>query len=243
MLVRSRLLVRLSLLVACGLLLAGPAASAETLAAALTGNTLALNKQEMKLGAAQWAEPEKNWRTVGELLKTALPPADAAGQRSGVVLQVSLDAQAPWGALKCLLMASSALGVAQAVVTRPDQTTATLELPGADPKQGEVVPLPLFAGQGAQALTENGGQRLPCTAALLKGLVKQLPKATVSVEAHPGMPAAQVVGVLRDLGEAKAAAVAFLPVTQATAKDETARQEAKTAVDDALRGGLGGGKK
>lgn len=222
-------------------LLAAPLATraAETIATDITGNTLSINKQEMKLGVAQWSDPEKNWRTVGELLKTALPPAGADGKRPGVTLAVTLDAQAPWGALKCLLMAVSALGVPQAAVTMPDKSIIALELPGADPGQGETVALPLFAGAG-QPLTENAGQRLPCTPVVLKGLVKQLPKATVSVEAQPSVPAAQVAAVLRDLRAAQAAAVAFLPVTQVSGKEVSDRQEAQNAVDDALRGGLGG---
>jgi hypothetical protein len=213
----------------------------ESLPTAITGNTLSINRQDMKLGAAQWSDPEKNWRTVGELLKTALPPAGADGRRPGVTLAVTLDAQAPWGALKCLLMAASALGVPQAAVTMPGQSTVPLELPGADPGQGETVALPLFAGAG-QPLTGNAGQRLACTPAVLRGLVKQLPKATVSVEAQPTMPAVQVAAVLRDLREAEAAAVAFLPVKQVSEKEVSDRQEAKNAVDDALRGGLGGKK-
>lgn len=228
---------------ACSLVVAAEGVSVPT---AFRGNTLLVNNQETKLGAAQWAAPEKNWQTVGELLKTAMPPADAQGGRPGVTLNVALaDTQTPWGGLKCLLMAASALGVGKASVELPDRQIVTLNLPGGDPKGSEVVDLPLFAGQGV-AQTENGGRKMNCTTGLLKGLVEQLPKATVSVKAEPGIPAAQVVGVLRDLQQAKAASVAYLPVKEITAKETVERKEAKDAVDRSFGGldrALGGQKK
>lgn len=228
--------------VVCGLAVGAEGISVPT---AFRGNTLLINNQEMRLGEAQWAAPEKNWPTVGELLKTTLPPPDALGGRPGVTLQVALgDAQTPWGGLKCLLMAASALGVKQAAIELQDKQVVMLELPGGDPVAGEVVDLPLVAGQSV-AQTENGGQKMNCTAALLKGLTGQLPKATVSVKAGPAIPAVQVVGVLRDLRTAKAASIAYLPVKEITAQETAERKEVKDAVDRSF-GGLDralGGKK
>jgi hypothetical protein len=228
--------------VACGVAFAAEGVSVPT---AFRGNTLLINNQETKLGTAQWAAPEKNWQTTGELLKTALPPSDAKGGRPNVILKVALaDEQTPWGGLKCLLMAASALGVRQATVEWPDKQTVALSLPGGDPAAGEVVDLPLFAGQ-SMAQTENGGQKMNCTAGLLKGLVGQLPGATVSLKAEPTIPAVQVVVVLRDLQQAKATSIAYLPVKEITARETAERKEAKDAVDRSF-GGLEralGGKK
>ena len=210
---------------------------------AFRGNTLLINQQETKLGAAQWESPEKNWGTVGEMLKTALPPANAQGMRPGTVVDVTLDEKAPWGGLKCVLMASSALGIPEAQVRLPGNRTVPLALPGAEAK-GQVVDLPLFAGK-AVAQTENGGRKMDCTAALLNGLVKQLPQATVQVKAGPKVPASQVVVALKGLADARAAAVAYLPVKEITPKEMADRKETKDAVDRAF-GGLGralGGKK
>lgn len=222
----------------CVAMVAGHLLAAEgvSVPTAFRVQTLLINQQETRMGAAQWATPEKNWRTVGELLKTALPPADAKGVRSGVTLTVALaDEQTPWGGLKCLLMAASALGVEQATVELPDQKVVALALPGGDPKAGNVVELPLFAGQGV-AQTENSGRKMNCTAELLKGLVGQLPNATVSVLAEPAIPALQVVGVLRELQAARAASIAYLPVKEITAREQSELKEAKDAVDRSFGG-------
>lgn len=231
------------LLTALLLLTSSSRAAEETLETAFAGHTLAINRQDQRLGAAQWADPERNWRTLGELLKTALPPADAAGRRPNVTLSVRLDATAPWGGLQCLCMAASALGLSRAKVAlpvRPREDLVLLALPGADPAQGAVVRLPLFPGGPTGVQTENAGQRVTCNAQVLQGLVKQLPQATVHVQAPVAMPAYLVVAVLRDLRAAGAAQVAFLPLKAVTAAEEAERKEAKEAVDRSLRGGLGG---
>jgi len=235
-----RFTIALVLVVANGFALAG---EKTVLPVGFRGNTLLINKQETRLGAAQWESPEKNWGTVGEMLKTALPPPNAQGLRPDSAVSVTLDDQAPWGGLKCVVMAASALGIRDARVQMPDKQMIPLALPGAE-AAGQVVDLPLFAGKG-MAQTENGGRKMNCTPALLKGLVRQLPKATVQVKADPKMPATQVVSVLKALKDAKAAAVAYLPVKEITPKEMADRKESKDAVDRAF-GGLNralGGKK
>jgi hypothetical protein len=217
---------------------------AEELKASFAGEKLSLNGNPLSLTAAHWAEPEKNWRTVGEMLRTALPPADSSGQRTGVTLSVELDRKASWGGLKTLLMAAGALGVPKAKVKTSGQAEAKaveLSLPGAQ-ATGEVVDLPLSAGAEDVAMTENAGKKMRCTDGVVAGLVKQLPKATVQVKAPVAMPACQVTEVLGALNRAKAAGVAYLPVTEMGAVDGASRKEAKDAVDRAL-GGLGSGIK
>lgn len=232
----------------------------------LRGDTLMINGNATKLGAAQWVEPEKNWRTVGELFKSTLPPADAAGRRPGVVPEITLDASASWGALKTLLMAFSALGIEQIRVvlpeparrparpTRPGQTgrtkrtkkverpgqTVLLPLPGADPRHGTVVDLPLSADDAGRATTTNAGRRLRCTPALLRGLVRQQPRATVNVRASTRLPAYIVVKVLDGLRAAGAAGTAFLPVRRIRKRETAERKKVKDAVNRAFDGGLGG---
>lgn len=226
----------------CSLGSMGKSLAAEDFSASIHGDLLCLNKGETRLGAAQWAEPEKSWRTVGELMKSALPPADAAGMRPGLTLVVSIDEKAAWGALKALLMASSALGLSQARVNVPGKPDAhvMLDLPGADPALGETVDLPLAAGAQGSLMTENGGRKVECTAALLQGLVKQLPKATVRVQAPASLPALKVLGILRVLSrDAKAAAVAYLPVKEITPLEAAGRKEVQDAVERAFQGGLG----
>ncbi len=215
--------------------------AAENFPTSIQGEKLSLNGGETKLGAGHWAEPEKCWRTVGELMKSALPPADASGKRPGVVLVVNLEGRAPWGALKALLMASSALGLTEAKINfgKPGNHV-NLALPGADPGSGTVVPFPLVTGETGKAMTENGGRKIEVTAALVLGLVKQQPQATVGVQAAPDLGAERVVECLRLLAEAKAAAVAFLPVKEITAQDAADRKLAKDAVERAFEGGLGG---
>jgi hypothetical protein len=231
------------------LLLSGAAGAAcasdkVTLPVSLSGDRMSLNKQDLPLGAAHWADPERNWRTVGELIKTALPPADADGTRPGVTLAVELDRQAPWGALKCLLMAASALGVRKSemsIPVRPRGDVVALELPGADASAAQVVTVPLFTGGQTGVQTEVGTQRVPCTAKLFQDLVAQHPKATVNVQAPPSLPAFLVVAVLRDVQAARPAGMAFLPPNiKVRADEEASLKEAKDAVDRALQGGLGG---
>ncbi|MCZ7647096.1 MAG: hypothetical protein M5U26_17875 [Planctomycetota bacterium] len=206
------------------------------------GDTFKINHNATELGAANWAEPEKTWRTVGELIKSAVPPANAEGRRPDVVLVTGIDEGTPWGALKSLLMAASGLGIPQARVNVPGKPGAhiLLPLPGADPTQGETVDFPLFAGPDG-ALTENGGKKLKVTQALLGGLVKQLPDATVNVKAAPELKALQVVAVLRMLvQEVKPKAFAYLPVKQITPEEAAGRKEAEDSVNRAFEGGLGG---
>jgi hypothetical protein len=213
--------------------------AADTLKTAIHGDTLLVNNNEMKLGASHWAEPEKSWRTVGELIKSALPPADNNGKRDAIV-SVELDAKASWGALKTLLIASANLGVPKATVTQPTTPASTvlLNLPGA-PADGDVVTLPLFPGDGDDVLTENDGNKMKCTASVVAGLVKQLPKATVEVTAPVTLPAHKVVRVLSLLDQSKAAAVAYLPIKAPSEEDAKNRKEAKEAVDNALKGVMG----
>ena len=217
------------------------ACAEERFPASIQGDKLTLNGGETKLGAGHWAEPEKCWRTVGELMKSALPPANSAGQRPGVVFSVNLDGKAPWGALKALLMAASALGLTEAKVHYgAPGNYALVALPGADPKAGTVVSFPLYAGEAGKVVTENGGRKLEVSAALAQGLVKQQPNATVSVEAAPGLSAERVIECVRLLVAAKAAAVAFLPVQEITATEEAERKKVKAAIERAFEGGLGG---
>lgn len=236
-------MVRTETLVVLMLAAAWSAAGEEVeLKADFLGSTFRINGNATKLNDGNWAEPDKTWRTVGEMLKTAVPPANEDGQRPGVVLVSGVDDATPWGGLKSLLMASAGLGLQKARIAVPGKPNAevALPLPGADPSQGEVVKFPLFAGpQGVQ--TENGGKRLNVSHGLLQGLVKQMPKATVYVEAAPEMKAVAVLGVLRMLHQdVKPGAVAFLPVTDCTPEEAAKRKDAKEAVDRAFEGGLGG---
>lgn len=217
--------------------------AAEGLKTAISGDKLSINGSETKLGAAQWASPENSWRTVGELMKTVLPPADAKGKRAGINFSVDIDETASWGALKAVLMAAAASGIDQARVNVPGKPDAhvILDLPGADPAAGEHVDLPLTEVKSGELLTENAGKKVPCTVALLQGLVKQLPKSTVVVNAATACSANKVIGILRALrDDAKAAAIAYLPIKQITPEEATNREEAKSAVDRAFEGGLGG---
>lgn len=221
------------------LLLCALANGSDTLKTAIHGETLIVNGNEMKMAPNAWSEPDRSWRTVGELIKTALPPADDKGQRDAT-LAVELDAKASWGALKTLLMATANLGLSKAVITQPTTpaSTVTLSIPGAEAKD-DVVTFPLFPGDGDDVMTENGGNKMKCTAAVVAGLVKQLPKATVEVTAPLTLPAHKVVRVLNLLDQNKAAAVSYLPVKAPTAEDAKNRKEAKDAVDGALKGVMG----
>lgn len=219
------------------------ASGQDGVATVLNGDRLSINGGETKLGSAQWAAPEQSWRTVAELMKSALPPADANGKRAGFAFSVNLDEKASWGALKAVLMAAAASGIDQARVNVPGRPDAhiMISLPGADPGAGEVVDLPLSLGANGAVMTENGGQKVECTQGLMKGLVKQLPKATIFVKPDLRLPAVRAVGILRALkDDAGAAAIAYLPVKQITVQEAAGREEAKSAVDRAFEGGLGG---
>lgn len=208
---------------------------------ALEGDVLSVNGQPTQLGAAQWREPERSWRTVGELIKTALPPADAQGSRPQTVLSVTLDDQASWGALKTLLMAAAGLGVPQASVqTSARKEPVTVALPGADAGEGLIVPLPLKIAANGLFCVVNRGRELECTSDLLRGLVKQQPKAVIELGAEPSLPANKVVVVIHQLRDLGAAGVAFLPVRKISAADVADQKEAKDAVERAFKGGLGG---
>ena len=221
---------------------AGAAPGAETnLVTSIQGDQLSINGGETRLGAQNWAEPEKTWRTVGELIKSAVPPADASGRRAGVTLVVSLDAKAPWGALKSLLLAAAGLGIPQAKLNHGKPGNHDLlALPGADPGAGTLLAFPLADGEGEKVLTENGGRKMEVTPVLAQGLVKQQPKATVALQIRNALPAVKALVAIRVLQEVKAAGVAFLPVKEISSTESAAQQEAKDAVDRAFQGGLGG---
>src|SRR5579862_1085103 len=106
-------MMKLALTAALALVACGSIWGSETLKTALHDDTLLVNGNAMKLGAGHWAEPEKSWRTVGELIKSAVPPADANGKRDAILL-VELDGKASWGALKTLLIATANLGLSKA---------------------------------------------------------------------------------------------------------------------------------
>lgn len=218
-------------------------ANASSVLTAIDGDTLKINNNATKLGAQNWAEPERSWRTVGELLKSAVPPADENGKRPGVTLVCGIDEKAPWGALKALLMAGSGLGIEKARIDVPGKPGAHIDLPlpGADPKAGAVVDFPVD-GKGEKIFTRNGNRELEITQKLLEGLIKQQPQATIHVMPENNtMPALQVMRVLRMLHQdVKPAAVAYLPVQEVTAEEKAEQQEAKDAVNRAFEGGLGG---
>lgn len=220
------------------LALASASHAADTLKMTIVGDTLSINGGEQKLGAAHWAKPEESWRTVGELSKTALPPADNAGRRPDVTLQVEIDGKASWGALKTVLIAAANLGIEKTQITQKGGAAATLALPGAEAK-GDTVELPLSTGTGDELLTENGGKKIPCNAAAIASLIKQQPKAVIVVKAGTDLPANKVVRVLALLKQNNANA-SFLGLRAATAEEAATRNEAKDAVDKALQGAMGG---
>ena len=113
-----------------------------------------------------------------------------------------------------------------------------LTLPGALSK-GDVVPLPLSASAGEDLNTENGGKKIPCSAATIASLVKQQPKAVILVTAGTELPAGKVARVVGLLQQNHAAAN-FLQLKAASADDVAKRNEAKEAVDKALEGAIGG---
>ena len=208
---------------------------------ALVGDELRINSQKTELGAAHWANPSRNWRTVGELLKTVVPPPTPDGQRPNVTLVVNVDEKAKWGALKTLFMAASALGITKTQINHGAPGNKTfLTLPGSKDKGGDLIDFPLFPGAGATLQTENGGKKMDVTPKLAAGLVKQLPKAVVNLKANTELSAAGVVNVIGNFEEVKAAGIAFLPIEEITAKESAERKEAKDSVDRAFEGGLGG---
>jgi hypothetical protein len=211
--------------------------AADTLTTAINGDTLSINGGETKLGAGHWAKPEESWRTVGELAKTALPPGDKLGHRD-VMVVVTVDDKASWGALKTLLLATSNLGVPRAEIRLGKAPAIALELPGAEEK-GDIVEFPLSAGAGEELMTENGGKKFPVTAGLIAGMLKQVPKGVVAVRAPLALPAGKVARVLDLLTKAKAT-FAFLPVREQTGKEAAEQKEAKDAVDRALEGTIKG---
>ncbi len=236
--------MRIAIVIALALFIPGLVSVAgETVVnTAIHGDTLSFNGQPTRLGATHWSTPEKSWRTVGELMKTTVPPADAAGNRKNVVVAVDLDEKAPWGALKALVMASAGLGIPKARIQLPGaaKKTLSLSLPGADPSVGKVVDFPLLEGAKGELLTENGGRKMPCSDAVLQGLVKQQPEATIHVIAPTSLPAHGIAKLLVSLEEAKAHAIAYLPVKEITKEEAVDRQKAKDAVDRAFGGALGG---
>ena len=215
--------------------------AADTLSTAINGDTLSINGGDTKLGAAHWAKPEESWRTVGELAKSALPPGDKQGRRD-VTLVVAVDDKASWGALKTLLLAAANLGVPKAEIriakASASPITIALDLPGAEEK-GDVVEFPLSAGTGEELLTENGGKKLPVNAALISGLLKQVPNAVIAVRASVSLPAGKVARVL-DLLARNKATFNFLPVREQTVKEAAEQKDAKDAVDRALEGTVKG---
>ena len=207
----------------------------------IAGDDLRINSQKTELGAAQWSNPSRNWRTVGELLKTVVPPPTPDGQRPNVLLVVNLDEKAKWGALKTLFMAASALGITKTQINHGAPGNKTfLTLPGSKDKGGEVIDFVLFPGTGTTLQTENGGKKMDVTLKLAAGLVRQLPKAVVNLKANTELSATGMVNVIGNFEEAKAAGIAFLPIEEITAKEAAERKEAKDSVDRAFEGGLGG---
>jgi len=201
----------------------------------IQGETLSINGGATKLGATHWAIPDESWRTVGELLKTALPPGNKEGVRP-VVLDLSVDRKAPWGAVEALFTAAYALGVPKVRVQFEKEPAWELALPGADATVGASVELPVYSGE--KILTENGGKKMELTAALLQSLVKQQPKATVSVKSSHAAQAWAALTAIRMLREAKAAGVAFMTVRKLTAEEIKDAQQGKDTIDRALNGGL-----
>ncbi len=212
--------------------------AADTLKTAIAGDTLSINGNETKLGASHWAKPEESWRTVGELAKTALPPADKATGIRPVTLVVDLDDKASWGALKTLLLASANLGVPKAEIHVSKDESITLDLPGEEAR-GEMVEFPLVAGDAGAILTENKGQKLPCSMPLISGMVQQVGAAIVVVKAPVALRAGGVAHVLGILAQCNAH-LSFLPVHAATAKEASEQKQAKDAVDKALEGTVRG---
>jgi hypothetical protein len=208
----------------------------ESVPVSILGDTLSINGGATKLGPQHWAAPEESWRTVGELLKTALPPGNKEGVRP-VVLALSIDDKAPWGAVEALFTAAYSLGVPKVRVSFGKEKPWDLALPGADASVGAAVELPILSGE--KLLTENGGQKLELTPALAQGLVKQQPKATVSVKAVHAARAWAALTAIRILREAKAAGVAFMTVRKLTAEEVKDAQQGKETIDRALNGGLG----
>lgn len=218
--------------------LCGALHAADTLKTSIAGDALSINGNDMKLGASHWAKPEESWRTVGELAKTALPPADKATGIRPVTLVVDLDEKASWGALKTLLLASANLGVPKAEIHISKDETVSLDLPGEEAK-GETVDFPLVAGDGGAILTENRGQKLPCSMPLISGMVQQVGAAVVVVKAPVALRAAGVAHVLGVLTQCNAH-ISFLPVRAATNKEAAEQKQAKDAVDKALEGTVRG---
>jgi biopolymer transport protein ExbD len=208
--------------------------AAEVLPTEIKGQTLSINGNATKFDQKNWNESERTWRTLGEMLKSALPGANEAGQRPPSVLKLTLDEQAPWGAAKSLLMATSALGVPKAEIVHAGQSFS-LKLPGADPKEGQVVSFPIQA----DGKTAKGGSTHEVNDKLVKGLVAQLPNATVNVTAEPTVPAHHVFSAIQTLQRNGAKKVAFMPLVKATEHEKAQRQEASDAVDRAFGGALG----
>ena len=214
------------------------AGAADSLKTTIIGETLAINGGDTKLNAAHWAKPQESWRTVGELAKSALPPAEADGRRPNVTLVVELDNKASWGALKTLLIASANLGIEKAQVTVKGTSPMALVLPGANAGTDDV-PFALAEGPASTLVAESGGKKIPCDVTSLTAFVKQNPKAVLTVTAATSLPAGKVASVVTVLQQHHAA-VNFLQLKAATAEDIAKRDEAKEAVDKALDGAIGG---
>jgi hypothetical protein len=211
------------------------AAEVQETKVSIFGEKLSINGGETKLTAAHWKDPDNTCRTLGELLKTTLPPPDGSGKRNAI-LKVEVDEKASWGALKSALLAAAALGVPKAVVELTGRAggAVNLDLPGADLKAGgQVVEFPLSA-DGLKPLTENAGRKMEVTVKLAEALVKQQPAAVIKVHAPVELPAYAVATALGNLAGAKPAGVAFLPIRAETAQEKQDRKDAKDAVDKSL---------
>jgi hypothetical protein len=182
-------------------------------ALALSAGAAASDAVDIVLKNGGLAVAGRNAEKPGEW-KALLPLFKNAAEKKWRVCSVEMDAGANWGALRTALMAAAASGLSQVRIHWPPdaQSDIALDLPGADSGNGEVVDLQLLDGEGAVVLTENEGQKFPVNAELVKGLLAQLPTATVAIHAPDKISAGKVATVLGLLADQRAAGVAFLPL-------------------------------
>lgn len=183
-------------------------AQAAQLDAALHGAELAVGKKFTKV------KDDADAKKLAEWLKDAA--GEGWGKDAAPELALSIDEKTGWGALQRVLLAAHAAGIARARVKAGDDAAVGLALPGADAGDGEIAELPLSLGNGEggkeQLIAEANGEKFPCNAELLKGMVQQVGQATIQVQADAKLPAAGVLNVVRMLTEeAKAKSVAYLP--------------------------------
>lgn len=200
-------------------------AQAAQLDASLHGAELAVGKKNTKV------KDDADAKKLAAWLKDA--GAESWAKDAAPELVLSLDEKANWGALQRVLLAAHAAGIARARVKAGDDAEVNLALPGADAGDGEIAELPLSLGKGEggkdQLIAEANGEKFPCNAELLKGMVQQVGAATIEVKADAKLPARGVVRVLRILtAETKAPSVAYLPAKDlCKLADEKAQEAAK----------------